>query len=285
MIRFSTHKFLVLLIVLFIQISPHPTMALFGLRIPVVDDLVDLGGDIVAGIAGPLLEPTVDEAMIQPLGEELRRSIAQLENIANEQVSNLDSIMAKNIQGADEVAAKHMRHLEKIADGTYQRIQAVLQEADQNMQRRLGDLNEIFREAARELGNQRVALLRDFNRLLDEVECAATGQVMTLEWAAERIVNKLPRNLKDMIFRSDKGIEPIQPSLLYEEIKHSLLGELNETSSVKDIVTTYADLEFTVNRIGCAHRKLAGRVLYTDEELMYARKIRFWREISPGTGL
>ena len=64
-----------------------------------------------------------------------------------------------------------------------------------------------------------------------------------------------------------------------------MLGELNETSSVKDIVTTYADLEFTVNRIGCAHRKLAGRVLYTDEELMYARKIRFWREISPGTGL
>ena len=69
------------------------------------------------------------------------------------------------------------------------------------MQRRLEDLNEIFREAVRELGNQRVALLRDFNRLLDEVECAATGQVMTLEWAVERIVNKLSRSLRDMIFQ------------------------------------------------------------------------------------
>ena len=282
MIRFSTHKFLVLLIVLFLQISPRPAMAFIS--IPIVGDLLDLGGEIIGAIAGPLLEPTVDKAT-QGLRAELRHSIVQLENSLNEQVSNLDTIMGKNIRHADDVTAKHMRHLEKIADSTYQRIQAVFQEADRNMQRRLEELNKIFREAAREVEKQRVALLHDFNRLLDEVECVATGQVMTLEWAAERIVNKLSRSLKDMIFRSDKGIEPVQPSLLYEEIKNSLLGDLNETSSVKDIVTTYADLEFTVNRIGCAHRKLAGRVLYTEEMLTYARKIHFWREISPGTGL
>ena len=262
-----------LTVLLFFQMNPHPAMA--SLNLPQSLDKAVL--EVTAWVFDMRDEAT------QAQWEKTMRSLAQLERTAGENLANLDIISAKPTKDDDQLETHHKERLQTIADDTYQRVTSALRKADQDVQERLKEIRAIFDAAAKELRKQQVVLFIDFDHLLDDVECLGRDMKWTFEKVFEDVEKGVPQPpnwLKVAVLETThKNVPILSTKQSYNLIKQFLLNTLDENDLVEHVVKTYAVLESTVKRVGCAHGKYLDRAILVEDLLMYARKIRLWRSI------
>lgn len=221
--------------------------------------------------------------LIGKASDEAKENINLMGNKAKEIVDLLDQLSKKRITEADAVVKARLGQFNDIMVDFDKGIKSSLDKVDNSIKQTLSSLEKLKNDLISDIDH----IFDKIYGVLNEVDCMAMGQLMTVEMMTDKFFKKVDDSLDFKtkfvsLFKKKNNIknndQTIRPAVYYSSMKKLLNSMINEKSPSEEILSIYAELSLLAKRMHCLYRGQEAQELYTRDFVEFEMKMVLWKK-------
>lgn len=221
--------------------------------------------------------------LVDKASDKTKENINLMSNRAKEIIDLLDQLSKKRIIEADAVVKARLGQFNDIMVDLDKGIKSALDKVDGSIKQTLNSLEKLKKDLIGDIDR----IFEKIYGVLNEVDCVAMGQLMTVEMMTDKFFKKVDDSLDfktkfTSLFKKKNSIknndQTIRPAVYYGSMKKLLNSMINERSSSEEILSIYAELSLLAKRMRCLYRGQEAQEFYTRDFVEFEMKMVLWKK-------